>query len=150
MKNRFQRQLNTLFYARGRPTNAVVAKALAANGHPISTPYISQLRCGKRTFPSGKVVASLAKYFDVPPEYFFAATNDAGNMYSPEADRQVLHQLEADHLRELGSLAVDLSPASLDLLVKISEQLRLSERLPRVPPDATLTFKGFSRHLNER
>ncbi len=81
----FAARLNKLFetvHPPGRKphTNAEVAAALTASGHPISKPYLSQLRSGQRTNPSDETVAALAKFFKVKPDYFF---ND---IYAAAAD----------------------------------------------------------------
>ncbi|MEV6769575.1 helix-turn-helix transcriptional regulator [Nocardia sp. NPDC051030] len=130
----FATRLNQLFamvHAPGsRPrTNAEVASALTAAGHPISKPYLSQLRAGTRTSPSDETVIALARFFRVKPDYFF---NDA---YAAKIDNDyaVLTRLQAYGLRRLSSRAFDLSEESQNLLTSMAEKLRLSEGLPEVP-----------------
>ncbi|CAM4152097.1 HTH cro/C1-type domain-containing protein [Nocardia ninae] len=108
--NYFAARLNMLFarvHLPGRKphTNAEVAAALTASGHPVSKPYISQLRSGVRTHPSDETVAALAKFFKVRPDYFY---NDA---YAAKIDRDLESraQLEGYGLRRLSSRAFDLA-----------------------------------------
>ncbi|WP_415394217.1 transcriptional regulator (plasmid) [Rhodococcus globerulus] len=138
MKQSFQYQLNALFATRERLTNKGVAKALAEGGCRISTPYISQLRRGRRRYRSDEVVAAFARFFGVAPEYFFESTSDTGFVHGQESDRALVRRIEAVPLRELAVSALDLSPDSVELLVVMSERLRMSEKLPRVPVDVAL------------
>lgn len=138
MSGDFAERLNTLFstvHPPGRKphTNAEVADALAAHGHQISKPYISQLRSGQRTNPSDETVAALARFFKVKPDYFF---ND---IYAAKVDHdlELLTQLQGYGLRRLSSRAFDLSEESQNLLCSMAEKLRASEGLPEIPPDST-------------
>lgn len=132
----FAERLNKLFEmvhppGRGPHTNAEVCEALAAAGHRISKPYLSQLRSGHRRNPSTQTVVALARFFKVAPDYFF---ND---VYAAKIDHdlQLLAQLQSDGLRRLSNRAYDLSDQSLDLLTSIAEKLRAGEGLPATPPD---------------
>ena len=134
----FAERLNKLFetvHPPGRKahTNAEVAAALTTAGHPISKPYLSQLRSGQRTNPSNETVASLAKFFKVKPDYFF---ND---IYASKIDHDLdlLSQLQGYGLRRLSARAFDLSEDSQNLLTTMAAKLRASEGLPESPPDAT-------------
>lgn len=134
----FAARLNKLFetvHPPGRKphTNAEVAAALTASGHPISKPYLSQLRSGQRTNPSDETVGALAKFFKVKPDYFF---ND---IYAAKIDHdlELLAQLQGYGLRRLSSRAFDLSDESQNLLTSMAEKLRASEGLPEVPPDGS-------------
>jgi transcriptional regulator with XRE-family HTH domain len=134
----FAERLNKLFesiHPSGRKpyTNADVAEALAAAGHPISKPYISQLRSGHRTNPSNETVAALARFFKVKPDYFFDPVYEA----SVDRDLEVLSQLQGYGLRRLSTRAFDLSEESQNLLTAMAEKLRTSEGLPAVPPDGS-------------
>lgn len=134
----FSRRLNKLFETVRPPgrtshTNAEVAAALTAAGHPISKPYLSQLRSGRRRNPSDETVAALARFFKVKPDYFF---NDA---YARKVDHdlELLAQLRGYGLRRLSSRAFDLSEESQSLLTSMAEKLRASEGLPDIPADGT-------------
>lgn len=134
----FADRLNRLFETVHPPerkphTNSEVAAALAAEGHQISKPYISQLRSGQRTNPSDETVAAFAKFFKIKPDYFF---ND---IYAAKVDHDLdlLSQLQGYALRKLSARAFDLSEESQGLLTAMAERLRISEGLPAVPPDST-------------
>lgn len=134
----FADRLNKLFdtvHPQGHKphTNAEVADALAAAGHRISKPYISQLRSGHRTNPSNETVTALARFFKVKPDYFFDRVYEA----KVDRDLEVLAQLQGSGLRRLSARAFDLSEDSQNLLTAMAERLRTSEGLPAVPPDST-------------
>ncbi len=138
MPSDFAARLNALFdtvHPPGRRphTNADVADSLAASGHQISKPYISQLRSGQRTNPSNETVAALASFFKVLPDYFF------DDIYAAKIDHDLvlLAQLQGYELRRLCTRAFDLSEESQELLSSMAEKLRTSEGLPAVPPDST-------------
>ncbi|WP_069167548.1 helix-turn-helix domain-containing protein [Nocardia altamirensis] len=137
-RKKFAGRLNQLFATVHPPwrkphTNGEVAAALTADGHPISTTYLAQLRSGTRSTPSGETVAALAKFFKVDPDYFY---ND---IYAAKIDHDLvlLTQLQATGLRRLSSRAFDLSEESQNLLTAMAEKLRASEGLPEIPPDGT-------------
>ncbi|MEV0245501.1 helix-turn-helix transcriptional regulator [Nocardia sp. NPDC050712] len=134
----FSARLNRLFEQVRPPgrkphTNAEVAAALTAAGHPISKPYLSQLRSGRRRNPSDETVAALARFFKVKPDYFF------NSAYASQIDNDLslLSLLQGYGLRRLSSRAFDLSEESQYLLATLAEKLRLSEGLPAIPPDGT-------------
>ncbi|WP_024803174.1 helix-turn-helix domain-containing protein [Nocardia sp. BMG51109] len=134
----FAERLNKLFdmvHPPGRKphTNTEVSAALSAAGHPISKPYLSQLRSGRRTNPSAETVAALARFFKVDPAYF---TDD---VYAAKIDHdlEILSQLRGYGLRRLSNRAFDLSDESLALLTSIADKLRAGEGLPEVPPTDT-------------
>ncbi|NDK68850.1 helix-turn-helix transcriptional regulator [Rhodococcus qingshengii] len=138
MSSQFNDRLNSLFEtADFHVTNAMVVRGMTEFGCRISTPYLSQLRTGVRTNPSPEVVAALAHFFKVHPDYFYAPSDHTPPAISGgEADLSLLEQLHNVRLRNLTSRVVDLSPSSQDLLVEMAENLRSSENLPRVPPDS--------------
>lgn len=138
MSSTFNDRLNVLFEtADFRVTNAMVVRGMTEYGCRISTPYLSQLRTGVRTNPSPEVVAALAHFFKVQPDYFYGPSDQLPAEDSTgEADLSVLAQLHNVRLRNLTARVVDLSSSSQDLLVEMAENLRSSENLPRVPPDS--------------
>ncbi len=129
----FAVRLNKLFDSMPAPgarphTNSAIAAQLTAWGHPISKPYISQLREGTRLDPSRETIAALARYFRVRPGYL-----TAGDHLSPLGpDHDLLIRLQSDRLRDLCLRAYDLSEESQNLLTAMADRLRLSERLPEV------------------
>ncbi|MFD0000482.1 helix-turn-helix domain-containing protein [Nocardia sp. NPDC127526] len=134
----FATRLNKLFDA-GAPaerrphTTAEVAAALTASGYPISKPYLSQLRSGQRTNPSDQTVAALARFFRVRPDYFFSDRYTA----RVDNDLRLLTRLHGAGVRRLSARAFDLSEESQNLLTSMAERLRLSEGLPKIPPDGS-------------
>ena len=118
MSNQFNDRLNSLFEtADFHVTNAMVVRGMTEFGCRISTPYLSQLRTGVRTNPSPEVVAALAHFFNVHPDYFYAPSDHTPPAISGgEADLSLLEQLHNVRLRNLTSRVVDLSPSSQDLL----------------------------------
>jgi hypothetical protein len=67
--------LNALCSRSDRPvTNVSLARELTAQGCPISTAYLSQLRTGVRTQPTSRIVHTLATHFGVSVEYFYPTT----------------------------------------------------------------------------
>jgi transcriptional regulator with XRE-family HTH domain len=71
----FADKLNLLFDAayppgRGPFRSVEVLGGLRNNGVTMSAPYLSQLRSGNRTMPSGQTIVDLAAFFRVDPSYF--------------------------------------------------------------------------------
>ncbi|WP_460720509.1 helix-turn-helix domain-containing protein [Nocardia heshunensis] len=129
----FAVRLNRLFAAVPGPgerprTNSEVAAQLTAWGHPISKPYLSQLRAGTRTNPSSATVLALARFFRVHPDYF--ASDDHAS--AAEHDYRLLSRLQFNTLRELSTRAFDLSEESQNLLTTMADRLRITEGLPEV------------------
>ncbi|MEC3956591.1 helix-turn-helix transcriptional regulator [Nocardia sp. CDC153] len=108
------------------PTNGEVAAQLTAWGHPISKPYLGQLRSGQRTDPSPETIAALARFFRVRPGYF------ADDAYTAaiENDYALLNRLQFQGLRDLSTRAFDLSEESQNLLTIMADRLRITEGLP--------------------
>ncbi|MGW4244473.1 helix-turn-helix domain-containing protein [Nocardia sp. NPDC004722] len=134
----FAVRLNRLFAAVPGPgerprTNSEVAAQLTAWGHPISKPYLSQLRAGTRTDPSGATILALARFFRVHPDYF--ADEDHASV--AEQDYQLLTRLQFNSLRELSRRAFDLSEESQNLLTTMADRLRITEGLPEVGTGGT-------------
>lgn len=72
----FADRLNYLFdtiypAGRGQYKNSEVAAAICKSGESITSNYIWMLRTRRRTNPTMRHVAALAKFFGVPPSYFF-------------------------------------------------------------------------------
>ncbi|AYF79111.1 transcriptional regulator [Nocardia yunnanensis] len=125
------RRLNALFEAVPAPgdrpyTNVEVAAQLTAWGHPISKPYLSQLRSGARADPSRDTIAALSRFFGVRPGYF--ADGDPART----ADFLLLSRLQFDTLRALSLRAFDLSEDSQNILTTMADRLRITEGLPEL------------------
>jgi transcriptional regulator with XRE-family HTH domain len=71
----FADKLNLLFdtaYPPGQGPfrSAEVLDSLRRTGVTMSAPYLSQLRSGNRSMPSGQTIHDLAAFFRVDPAYF--------------------------------------------------------------------------------
>lgn len=71
----FAARLNLLFESvyppgRGPYRDAEVADGLAHLGYPMSRPYLSQLRTGRRTNPSETTIQAFAEFFRIDAAYF--------------------------------------------------------------------------------
>jgi transcriptional regulator with XRE-family HTH domain len=128
--NTFAARLNRLFDTvyppgRGPHTSAEVVAALKAEGLTMSAPYLSQLRSGNRTNPSGTTMAALANFFRIKPAFF---TDDS---YYAKLDEELtlLAGLRDDGVRRVAARAIGLSPqAQRDVVDKVDE-LRRREHL---------------------
>ncbi|WP_192713274.1 transcriptional regulator [Rhodococcus sp. OAS809] len=136
-ENVFQVRLNELFAKSGhRLTNRAAVKGIAAHGCRISTPYLSQLRTGMRDSPSDEVVASIGKYFGVPPGYFFTIPWDGDRETVHAEDEKIVARLDDSELQRLLSTANGLSSESLDLLADLATKLRVAESRHAIPADS--------------
>lgn len=134
----FALRLNTLFAEWGRRhgrrlTNQMVVEALAELGIPVSLPYLSQLRRGRRTQPSATLVAGLAQFFDVDADYLHF-----GYVAYTAADTTLVTQLDDPLLRRLTNVVTGLSVESIDYLARVADKFRQAEMLPIDDNVATL------------
>ncbi|MCP2275420.1 hypothetical protein SAMN04244553_0258 [Nocardia amikacinitolerans] len=133
----FTERLNRLFDSARPPgcprrySNAEVARALTAAGHPISPRYVARLRNGSRTPPTVRTVRALADFFDTCPVGLLAKPSGADH----SGDRVLVEQLLDGKLRRLARAARDLSAESQDLLIAMAIGFRRAEDLPDTPPD---------------
>ncbi|MGW5309550.1 transcriptional regulator [Nocardia thailandica] len=130
----FAWRLNELFDRPTLPgrrphTNRTVADAVTARGHRLSSPYLSQLRTGQRVNPSPRLVAALAAYFGVAPQYFYGLTG----AHPVRADSTVVRRLRTPGLRSLLHHAQQLDADTLDVILQFSDSLRAAEGLPAHP-----------------
>lgn len=125
-------QLNHLFATVPRPgsldlwTNEDAAAAITAAGVAISHPYLSQLRTGKRDNPSARHLAAIARFFEVPMEYFFDPTVAA----KIDADLRLLAAVRDAGVQGIALRAHGLSEESLSGLTGMIEHIRRLEQLP--------------------
>lgn len=63
-------RLNKLFDATGASTAAVAEAVTSAGDVTLTRSYLHDLRTGARTNPSYKLLAAIAKHFDVSTDYF--------------------------------------------------------------------------------
>jgi transcriptional regulator with XRE-family HTH domain len=104
-----------------------VARVITAGGVPISSSYIWLLRNGQRNNPTLRHISALAKFFGVPPAYFFddevAATVDA--------ELKFLVSLRDVGVQRIATRAAGLSSESLQSISDIIERIRDLEGLPK-------------------
>lgn len=132
--NTFAARLKRLFDTvyppgRGPHTSAEVVAALKAEGLTMSAPYLSQLRSGTRTNPSGPTMAALANFFRIEPDFF---TDDS---YYAKLDQELtlLAGLRDDGVRRVAARAIGLSPEAQRDVVKKVDELRRRENLAADP-----------------
>ena len=124
-------KLDTLFRTvhpagRGEYSNKEVADAIAAEGGPtISVTYLWQLRNGKRDNPTMHHLEAVAKFFGVPPSYFF------DDEAAARLDEQlgVLTALRDASVRDIALRTFGLSPAGVEAVTAMIEQVRRLEGL---------------------
>jgi len=106
----FAERLNYLFATHLSPRNKryTLQEVSAATGGRLSPSYISQLRRGVITRPSGETVQVLAGFFGVEIGYFYgteAAPGEAADMLTPELLRALGQPGVLDMVVELGALS---------------------------------------------
>lgn len=107
-----------------RLSNSVVAQRLTAAGHRVSTPYLSQLRSGKRDNPSRELVRGLTEVFGMDGDFLVH-----GLLPTAAGDREIVARLRDDPLRKLAAIAAELPPAEVDYLIRIADMFRAAEGL---------------------
>ncbi|MEL3945324.1 MULTISPECIES: helix-turn-helix domain-containing protein [Streptomyces] len=106
-----------------------VARAITAEGVPISGSYIWLLRRGQRDNPTLRHIEGLARFFGVPPAYFF----DDDVSRKVEADLKLLNALRDAQVQQVALRTVGLSPQTLSSINEVIERVRELEGLPRDP-----------------
>lgn len=91
----------------------------------ISASYIWYLRTGQRDNPTFKHLNALARFFGVPPAYFF--DDDTGARV--EAELAVLTAMKDAGVRDIALRAAGLSPRSLDAINDVISRVRELEGL---------------------
>lgn len=112
---------------RGPYTPAEVAEAInaAAGERVVSGTYLWLLRTGQRDNPTLKHLIALARFFGVPPTYFFP--DDTGQDAVPA---EVVAALSDDKVREMALRAAGLSDRSLRAITDMISSARTVEGLP--------------------
>ncbi len=127
----FAAKLNRLFAAVPKPGHGEyspedVARGIVARGGHISPAYIYMLRKGERDNPTKKHLEALADFFHVPVAYFF--DEQAGRDW--EEQLALVAAVKDEAVRLIAQRAAGLSPAALDVILRIVEVARAIERLP--------------------
>lgn len=125
----FRARLNELFAAaerRGRRiTNREVVLWMNDHGYAIKDAYLSQLRSGRATSPSLKIIEGLSAYFDVDSSRFLSGDRS-----------HVLNDLLDQHgVQSIATRAVGLSQENIDAIARLLDRFRESEHLPPVSTD---------------
>jgi len=112
---------------RGPYTPAEVAEAIntEAGEHVVSGTYLWLLRTGQRDNPTMKHIIAIARFFEVPPTYFFP--DDA--MQQGAAPAEVVAALSDDNVREMALRATGLSSRSLKAITDMINSARAVEGL---------------------
>ena len=133
-------RLNHLFATVPRPdgtglwTNEDAAAAINGLGVYLSGAYLSQLRTGKRNNPSARHLAAIARFFEVPVDYFF----------DPSVTEKINKQLEllaAIRDAAIGKIALrakPLSPGGLSGVAGMIEFIRQQEGIADEDPNPDL------------
>ncbi|MFF0413098.1 XRE family transcriptional regulator [Kitasatospora sp. NPDC004745] len=114
-------RIEALFQTVRRPdreqyTNEEVARACrAATGESFSTTYLWQLRTGRRDNPTKRHLEALARFFQVPPAYFFDERQGA----EIAKELALLGALRDAGVCSLALRAVGLSPEGLDTVSEL-------------------------------
>jgi transcriptional regulator with XRE-family HTH domain len=113
---------------RGPYTPAEVAEAINAEAgeRVISGTYLWLLRTGQRDNPTLRHVTALARFFGVPPTYFFP--DDARDPGAVPVE--VVAALGDDKVREMVLRAAGLSDRSLQAITDMINSARTVEGLP--------------------
>ena len=129
----FAQRLDHLFRTvhpkdRGPYTPAEAADAInaAAGDRVVSGTYLWLLRTGKRDNPTMKHLMAIARFFAVPPTYFFPDDSLDENAVPAE----VTAALGDEKVREMALRAAGLSDRSLRAITDMINSARMVEGLP--------------------
>ena len=110
-------------------TNESVASALAEQGIPVTANHLSNLRTARRDNPSARLLAGLAKIFDVPYDYFFEdqVADEIG------ASLRTLVALRESGVQKVMLRAQGVSPANLEAVITVMDEILKIEGLDAAP-----------------
>jgi transcriptional regulator with XRE-family HTH domain len=129
----FAERLDLLFRTvhpkdRGPHTPAEVAEAIngTAGERVVSGTYLWLLRTGQRDNPTMKHLIAIARFFGVPPTYFFPDEI----MQQDAVPAELAAALSDDKVREMALRAAGLSDRSLKAITEMINSARSVEGLP--------------------
>ena len=128
-------RLNRLFQARPHTLREVADGVNKAAGEQIlSAQYLQQLRSGVRRNPSYTMLAAIARFFGVSPDYFSEFPDDETARRTDE-ELRLLAALQDSGVRRLALCAAELSPENLAMVTALVEKVLRSEDLPDGPAE---------------
>lgn len=111
-------------------SNEEVATAIARHqGVKLSGSYVWYLRTGQRDNPTFRHLSALARFFGVPPAYFF----DDETSREVDAELDLLTAMRDAGVRDVALRAAGLSAESLAAVTDVINRFRRLERLPGGP-----------------
>ncbi|WP_320783577.1 helix-turn-helix domain-containing protein [Streptomyces sp. CRN 30] len=105
----------------------VAAACRQATGESFSATYLWQLRSGRRDNPTKRHLEALARFFDVPPAYFF--DDEEGERIASQLE--LLGALRDANVRSVALRAVGLSPEALDTVSDLIDVIARREEATR-------------------
>ncbi|MFJ9697011.1 XRE family transcriptional regulator [Kitasatospora sp. NPDC101183] len=125
LAERIEQLFRTVRRPSGAPySNEEVARSCReAAGERFSTTYMWQLRTGRRDNPTKRHLEALARFFQVPPAYFF--DDEQSSRIAEEL--AVLEALRDTGVREVALRAVTLSPEGLGTISDMIEAIARRE-----------------------
>jgi transcriptional regulator with XRE-family HTH domain len=97
---------------RGPFSNKEVAQWFVKNGQPgeptISVNYLAMLRSGERDNPTVRHLRALARFFEVPAEYFLEDSDDSAAVHD---DLKMVAAMRDADVREIAARAMELDPS---------------------------------------
>lgn len=120
---------------KNRPyTDREVAAAICEQGTDVSASYLNLLRTGRKTNPTMRHLAGLARFFGVPPAYFFddvTASRVDAELERLADMRDLKEALSTPEVQAIALKARGLSDASLRRLGDIIDHVRALEQASR-------------------
>lgn len=121
-------RLNHLFETvhprgRGQYSNPEVADAITHSGVKISAAYLWLLRTGRRDNPTLRHIEALAKFFGVPPGYFF----DDDQADAVDRQLELLVAARDADVREIMLRSTDLSRPNRDAVLQIIKNIERAQ-----------------------
>ena len=104
----------------------VSARIVDTGGPTVSAQYLWQLRTGRKTNPSMRVLEALARVFGVSPAYFF----DEEAYERIDEQLELIAKLRDSSVMRVATRAADLSPEALRAIAGMVEHARRLEGLP--------------------